>query len=171
MRTSLAALLAVAAATAAALPTISITGNKFFTSEGNQWFVKGKQSFLELHHLINYFLFPLLFFYFPADRIGTCQPCTRVQPRWQVGFSRQIRETTPVGDFHILHTVYTISKEKEANTWARAFVLQELHTNSFPTIHSSIPRNAHATRLSCRRSAQTRFVSTTSTQMDRMTAV
>ena len=61
MRTSLAALLAVAAATAAALPTISITGNKFFTSEGNQWFVKGKQSFLELHHLINYFCFPCYF--------------------------------------------------------------------------------------------------------------
>jgi hypothetical protein len=92
MRTTLAALLAVAAATAAALPTISITGNKFFTSEGNQWFVKGKaaqQSFLELYHLFHFFLFPCYFSLSLPIASALASPCTRVQPRWQVGSSRK----------------------------------------------------------------------------------
>jgi hypothetical protein len=41
----LAALAAVAGLTAVnAIPTISVKGSKFFTSEGNQFYVKGAQS-------------------------------------------------------------------------------------------------------------------------------
>jgi hypothetical protein len=50
------ALAALAGVTAvAAIPTISVKGSKFFTSDGNQFYVKGKQptstaSLLHEHH-------------------------------------------------------------------------------------------------------------------------
>ena len=44
MRSALSSVLSLAlAATVSALPTVSVKGSKFFTSDGNQFFVKGKR--------------------------------------------------------------------------------------------------------------------------------
>jgi len=50
IRTAFTALLGAAAlSTVAAIPTISAVGSKFFTSDGNQWFIKGELPHELLH--------------------------------------------------------------------------------------------------------------------------